>query len=131
MHIFVNDFVKFKHPDFDDTLGKVLKIFTKASVKFSCNFSSSHFCIQYGFYLIQEGSIQLCIRVTVLLSLNQVWEINPQLSVLYPDEETYVIFCDYDIPLTTVQKLVNPPLKIVRVHGNQLLSLTYQVFLHK
>ena len=67
------------------------------------------------------------LEVDVLISVHQLWKIDPGVSVLHVEEDLMVIYRVDAIPVSTVKETVNPPQRINKLFNNRLIGLSYQV----
>ena len=83
---------------------------------------------RYISYCSGSSSVQLELRV--LLSLEQVGNILPQMSIMHPDEDSLALHVTSVISAPNIIKLCQPPRNILRIINNfRLEAIDHQVYM--
>ncbi len=68
------------------------------------------------------------LEVDILISVHQLWRIEPDVSVLNVEDDLTVIYRSDVIPVSSLNGIVNPvPRRINRLSNYRLNALSYQV----
>lgn len=69
---------------------------------------------------MQEGITAVFVSTEVILSLEQLWKLNPGLTILNCDDNTHVIYSERDILVSEITGVSKPP-----PHGLMRLDSSY------
>ena len=67
------------------------------------------------------------LEVNLLISIHQLWKVEPDVSVLNVEEDLLVNYKDHIIPVSVITQVVNPPQNITKLCNNRLIAMSYQV----